>query len=326
MNLNLYDEAGKRIAIIENNFVSLLWNEGYNTVESFVLEVQKTDEFKEKIKVNRFVGRTDRKSLMIIKTVEITADTIRASGKQASRIFDDVAFIGTVYADANIALAIADGYEWSNKYPNAIIDPSGLYEMASFQMGNASILEFCKQYGQDADFGFRTVRKGTAYQLEFYKPNAEKTPVFSEKYGNLTVSGIDMSEEAYKNCAIVLGEGSGEDRARVIVDNSNGGQRYELVIDARDIQQEEGETYTEYLERLRERGREKLQECNKTWNCTFEPFEGEFGTKFDLGDMVTVLLPEYGLKIVARITKVSQKAQNNQIKTTLTVGELTIKR
>ena len=326
MNLNLYDEFGNRIAIIENNFVSCLWNEGYNTVEPFVLEVRKTEDFKKKLKPNRYIGRSDRNSLMVIKTVEITDTTIRASGKQASRIFDDVVFLGTVSPGDNVSIAISNGYKMSNQYENARINPNGISEISTFQLSNSTILDFCKKYGQELDFGFKTVRSGNTFELQFYKPKQEKEIVFSENYGNLYVSGINISEEAYKNYAIVLGEGEGEDRRTIIVDNSNGKNHYEIVVDARDIQQEDGETISEYEERLKTRGIEKLQECNMTFNCTFEPVGNSFGELYDLGDIVTVLLQEYGLKIFARITKFSQKAQNNQIKTTITVGELTVKR
>ena len=72
MNLNLYDENLNRIAIIGGQYVSCLWSEGYNTIENFALELIETDEYKKKIAVDCYVGRDDRKTLMVIKAVQIS--------------------------------------------------------------------------------------------------------------------------------------------------------------------------------------------------------------------------------------------------------------
>ena len=120
MRLNLYDENMTLFAIVDT-FVSLLWNEGYNTVENFVLEVQNTEEFKQKIRPNCYVGRSDRKSLMVIKTVEIGKDTISASGKQASRVLDDVAYVGTIKEGEDIPSSLRIAYGSAGRYPNVEI-------------------------------------------------------------------------------------------------------------------------------------------------------------------------------------------------------------
>lgn len=96
MNLNLYNEDLQRISIIGTNFVSCLWAEGYNTTEDFTLEVQATKEYKSKLKPDCYVGRDDRKTLMVIKSIETAGNKIVATGKQATRILDDVAFVGTL--------------------------------------------------------------------------------------------------------------------------------------------------------------------------------------------------------------------------------------
>ena len=47
---------------------------------------------------------------------------------------------------------------------------------------------------------------------------------------------------------------------------------------------------------------------------------------YDLGDVITVLLPDYGMKMQARITRFTQQSQNNVIETILEVGNITITR
>lgn len=325
MRLNLYDENMTLLAIIEN-FVSLLWNEGYNTVENFVLEVQNTEEFQQKLRPNCYIGRQDRKSLMVIKTVEIGQNTISASGKQASRVLDDVVYIGTIESGQDIPSSLRNAYGSTRGYPNVEIPRTYEIYNSTLQTSNNTILKICQTLCVGSDVGFRAIRSGTKIHIEFYQPSQKPNLVYSEKFGNVSIKRIDMSTEKFKNYAIVLGEGEGTDRTSVIVDLSEGGQPFQTIIDANGVRQEDGETIEEYKEKLRSKGVEELQKQTKTWNCTFELDTAGFGTEYDLGDIVTVLLPDYGTKLFARISKVSQKIQNNQTKTTVTAGELTIKR
>jgi len=142
----------------------------------------------------------------------------------------------------------------------------------------------------------------------------------------LKVDAITLSTENKKNHAIVLGEGEGENRARVDVDLSGGEQKRSMFVDARDILREEGEIDESYNARLAARGYEKLLEQQGTWECAMNPLPQEFGTLYDLGDIITVLLPDYGLKLQSRLTRFTQQSQNNVMDTILEVGNITILR
>ena len=96
MKISIYDTKLNRIAIIDNHFVSVYWLEGFNSKGIFTLELQNQDEYKQIIKNDYYVGRSDRKTLMVINHVEIVKNKIIASGMTADRVFQDVAMIGTV--------------------------------------------------------------------------------------------------------------------------------------------------------------------------------------------------------------------------------------
>ena len=326
MKINLYDENLRRIAIIDERFVSCLWSEGYNTTENFTLELQETEEYKKKVKSDCYVGRNDRNTLMVIKTVEIANNKIIASGKQATQVLDDVAFVGTINEGSKIDSSIEKAYNGSNKFKNVEIVSSGLSETYKHQISNKHFLNLCETMCQSEDVGFRSVRNNGVINIEFYKPEKKPNLVFSQKFGNLSIDSIKLSTSVFKNYAIVLGEGEGENRVRVDVDQTNGNERRELIVDAKDIQKEENETVESYNQRLMARGAEKLLECQKILNVAFMPFAKDFGTKYDLGDILTILLPEYGFKIEARVVRFTQKTQNNQTTTTIDVGNLIIKR
>lgn len=326
MKLNLYDKDLNRIAIIENRFVSALWSEGYNTTQPFTLELQATDEYKTKVKPDCYVGRDDRKTLMVIKTVRVRDGRVVASGKQASRCLDDVACETIIPANSNLANSIRAAYDASHKFDHIEFRTQSLDVVYAHSISNKTCLELMETMCQETDTGFRVVREGKQIIAEFYKPSADPNKVLAERYGSLKVDAVTLSTENLKNYAVVLGEGEGTDRYRVYVDLSDGGQKRAIIVDARDIQREEGETDASYNERLYARGAEKLLEQRSTWECALNPLPQEFGRLYDLGDVVTVLLPDYGMKLQARITRFTEKAQNNVTETTLEIGSITIKR
>lgn len=326
MNLSVYDINMNRIAVIGGQFVSCLWSEGYNSTGSFTLELIQTAEYKKKIRQDYYVGRSDRKTVMVIKSVQFDGDRIVATGKQATRVLDDVVHIGTIATGAKIDTAIRSAYNESNKYRGLEFADTDLGIKAQHQISNSSFLELCNSLCEDTDLGIKVERSGSGLVAEFYQPAINKNLIFSKRFGNLAEPSITLSSENYKNFAIVMGEGSGGERVTVEVDMSNGADHREVVVDARDVQTYEGETATQYRERLAQRGVEKLLETPEVFSCKFTPFAGDFGERYDLGDVLTVNLDEYGLKLQARVTKFTQKSQKNKTTTTIEVGKIIIAR
>lgn len=326
MNLNLYDRKMNRIAIIGGRFISCMWSEGYNTTQPFTLELQATDEYKTKVKPDCYVGRDDRKTLMVLKTVRVKDGHVIANGKEAKRCLDDVACETIIQAGSNLTRSVKAAYDASDKFENIEFAKQDLGVVYDHQISNKTCLILCETMCQETDTGFRVVRDGKAIKAEFYKPEPNPNRVLSERYGSLKVDSITLSTENKKNCAIVLGEGEGESRFRVRVDLSSGEQKRSMFVDARDILREEGESDESYSARLAARGYEELLLKQGTWECALNPLPQEFGSLYDLGDVITVLLPDYGMKLQSRITRFTQQSQNNIIDTILEVGNITITR
>lgn len=326
MNLNLYDTEMNRITIIGGRFVSCMWSEGYNTTQPFTLELQATEEYKTKVKPDCYVGRDDRKTLMVIKTVKVQDGHVIASGKEAKRCLDDVVCETVIQEGSNLVNSIKAAYDASEKFQNIEFADQELDVTYDHQISNKSCWELCEIMCQDTDTGYRVVRNGKQIKAEFYKPGADPNRILAEKYGSLKVNAITLSTEAKKNYAVVLGEGEGEARYRIRIDLSNGEQKRGMIVDARDVQREEGESDEAYEQKLYARGYEELLKAKGTWECALNPLPQEFGTLYDLGDVITVLLPDYGMKLQSRITRFTQQSQNNIIDTILEVGDITITR
>ena len=327
MNLSLYDKDLNRIAVIGGQFVSCLWSEGYNSTEPFCLELIQTDEYKKKVRPDYYVGRSDRKTVMVIKSVEFNNGRIIASGKQATRVLDDVACIGTISSGNVIDTQVKYYYDTgSSKYRKLEFADTSLGVKANHQISNKSFLEICNSLCEDTDLGIKVERSGSGLVASFYKPAENENLIFSELFGNLSNPSVTFSTENYKNYAIVLGELYGNRRIVVSVDRTNGNDRRQVIIDARDLQMEEGETEAIYRKRLTERGIERLLEQQEAFSCLFTPYAVDFGKRYDLGDLLTVRLDGYGLTLQARVAKFTQKSQNNKTDTNIEVGNITIRR
>ena len=113
--------------------------------------------------------------------------------------------------------------------------------------------------------------------------------------------GFDFSylstTKEYKNVGLVAGEGEGLDRKTAVVgsDAYEGWNRYELFVDARDIQSQDADGNVippeEYKLFLIDRGDTKLAECSDTTVCELSVSETQqlvYGEDYNLGDTVLV--------------------------------------
>lgn len=145
--------------------------------------------------------------------------------------------------------------------------------------------------------------------------------IFSPEFDSLKQMQYVESELEYKNFAIVAGQGEGVERRIVEVgEQSSGFDRYELFVDARDIEEETDDDPPQPIpvhvieERLRNRGNQKLAEHQQ------ELFlEGQILTKspfiyekdYDLGDIVTVQNKDWGVTMDSRITEIKEIYETN---------------
>lgn len=147
--------------------------------------------------------------------------------------------------------------------------------------------------------------------------------IFSPDFNSLESLDYTESYLDYKNMAYVAGQGEGIER-RVITlnDDSEGFERYELYVDARDISETEDEDGTgeeggeppprpvaEIEADLIDRGNEKLDELKQEifmdgQILTKSPFLYE--RDYTEGDIVTVQHRAWGLELDARITEVKE--------------------
>ena len=325
MRINIYDKELNRVDIIESRFVSCLWAEGYNTTGSFSLELQESESHKRNVRPGCFVGRTDRKALMVITSVDASDGKIVATGKTADRLLQDVSFVGKIDAGANVDTAVINAYNNSSKCVDFDFEETDLGISYDEPIENVSILEMVQTMAQSKDVGFRVAKNGNRLLAGFYQPSNENPHRLAKGFGNVDVQSIVLSIEKLKNYAIVLGTDSNDKTVRVDVDETNGDDRKEIIVDSGESPKD-GETTSQFKERLKAIGHETLCENKKTWSANLSPIESQFGKKYDLGDFIMLILPDYNLRFMARVTRFQEIEQNNSSNVTISVGEITIVR
>lgn len=143
---------------------------------------------------------------------------------------------------------------------------------------------------------------------------------FSDDFKNITGPKYTLNNQAYKNFAYVAGEGDGDARTIITVDQTNGTPRRELWVDARDLQKGTLSD-TDYHAQLTQRGREKLAEAAKTNSFEAAAVNAEnfeYLTDWDLGDVVT--FEKWGILLNQRITEVEEVYENGVETVTPTCG------
>jgi len=161
--------------------------------------------------------------------------------------------------------------------------------------------------------------------------NSENNVVlFSEDLRNILKSDFTYNASAYKNMAYAAGEDSGT--ARVVVEagetSSTGLDRFELYIDARDVQSttedEQQLTPEQYAALLTERATSRLAETKIEQSYTAQIYQLNcqyvFGQDYKLGDLVTVYDPYIDLALNTRVTAVRFTSMGEQNLIDVTFG------
>ena len=160
--------------------------------------------------------------------------------------------------------------------------------------------------------------------------DGNKPVVFATSLKNILSGTYKRNSQDLKNTAYVAGEGEGTARTVKTVHPENiGVDRYELYVDARDLQStdENGNTLTatQYEAALNDRGLAKLSEyvVSETYEATINTADDKFVYKKDyfVGDIITLKDELIGIELDVRITAVQTTSTDGETKIDLTLGQ-----
>ncbi len=160
-----------------------------------------------------------------------------------------------------------------------------------------------------------------------YNQTEHSWAVFSSDYGNVLSSEYQSSQGEYRNFAYVVGEDKSENTVIMEVDLTEGEERRELYVEARDInQKKEDDTYwtlEEWKNLLKQRGIERLSEYRKELSLTGEVDVTKnliYRKDFNLGDICTYTDVFLGLEITERITEVTETYESGKTEISMVFG------
>lgn len=327
MTLDVLDATTlARLGCIEV-WVSLYWDEPYNTLTESKLEVRPTQENLELLREGRWLKRSDSNVPMRIchRSNENQDANLVCTLFPATWIFSKRVSTETVKdenAERAMRRLVAAMQPWPRLKLGSAVEFDTRY---TAQTSGGSLLEYFTTLGAACDLGFRVVLAGKNADkklvFEVFRPTADPNNRFSTKWGNLQGASWAFGDNDYANVAIVQGAGEGENRATVTVGltDAAGAERRELYVDARDVQpdEEKGETNqsADYLQRLMDRGTNKLLDQLRTGSI-------EISLDADLapGDVAFCTLPELGYRATVRVADVITQSQNDGTTRTLRLG------
>lgn len=324
MDIYVLNKNLETVAIIDS-YKSLIWTKRYYTYGDFEIYVPADKELLNYLKEDYFLVRDDDDRVMIIEKIEITTsieegDFFIVTGRSLESILTRrIIWTQTNISTSNPVSGILQLINenainpllTARKISNLVFDSSfSLSATLNVQMtGNIlidAITQICKEFG----IGFKIILQNGKFVCSCYQ-GEETDVIFSKEFDNLISSDYISDFANYKNCGLVAGEGEGTARKTTPIWNTSsepsGLDRRETYIDARDMSTNNGEiSESEYMSKLSQRGKEKLNEFVATTS-----FDNEIETRmtyrykvdYNLGDLVTVE-NEFGIVSKPRIIEI----------------------
>lgn len=133
---------------------------------------------------------------------------------------------------------------------------------------------------------------------------ANTQAVFSTALGNISKESVTVDGSSFANVCLVS---ANDEALQFEVDNSGGGERFEVFLDKNSSKPSDGQSGSDFRAALEQEAQEKLQSCARVVEIDISNFGSTgYRTDYDLGDLVTVELSDVGLSLDARIVEVSE--------------------
>lgn len=338
MDLWILDKTFKAIGIIDS-FESILWVDRYSAFGDFELYTPVNLNILSKCQPDYYVTSSNSDRVMIIEERNITSDVEKGDmlvikGRSLASIlihkivWDQTTITGNIQNGIKKLLndSIMNPNITDRRISNFIFEESTDSRIMNATLPSAQytgkiIYEVIMNICIEQHWGFKILLNDknqfvfSLYKGEDRSYDQIENPyvVFSPQFDNIINSNYLESKVAFKNVALVAGEGEGSDRKRIVVGSGVGLDRRELYVDARDISSttDGGSLSTsEYDELLTQRGYEKLSET-----LIVKAFEGQvestqtfvLGEDFFLGDIVQIE-NEYAIEARSRVSEIIYSA------------------
>lgn len=324
MVFNIYDETLTRVGEI-STVLSSTWQEKFCDRGICQLVVSDSAAAASILQVGRFVGKSDKKTLWQIKTREKKDGELWCNGYTANyTLLNDRVFEGLHKSDI-VETDLRDAVMTSR--PAGIVGLSDLRGLSGAVVSEhtyPTLFKLAKDLCGSVNYGFRFIHDKSSHKLLLDVYPGEEVPnaKFSQSFGNLSNLVLQASDSEYFNVAYVGGAGQGEERTFIVcgATSSEGLQRHEMFVDARDLQKEDGQSTEDYTALLQQRGLEKLNEKLQIMTVSFDVDPADFGKLYGLGDTIRCVIHEEGLSLFVRVVAFEETIEKNKTELQITIG------
>lgn len=341
MEVRFYD-AGMLFIGPVDNATSVRWRRRYYEPGEFEIHMPSTEENIRLTGLDSYVWIRGKKECGIIEDRVITdsreSKAIAIKGRFASSIYDRRLIKETAYFSGTAEDAMMRIAKMVAPFPGVLLgEPIGYQERVSFQATYKNALAYLTKLSKYGNIGYRLRPDFTAKTLTFetyrgvdhsYSQNRNPRVMFSDSFNAMTNVTFSENNNLLKNVIYVGGQGEGADRIYVTCgdDSLSGFERREDFLSATDVTRDEGTSDAAYRSALAQRGNDALKERSAS-----ESIEGDvlpnsnykYMADYDLGDVVTVLKPVWGIAKDARITEIEEVYEHGKMVVTPTLGDQT---
>lgn len=345
MDLYVFDKALDMLGILEG-YASLIWRRRYSKHGDFELHCALNIDNLSLLKKGNIVWKNDDQEAGYIQYRNLAMDgngdeilvvsgkfltgylnrriiwgieNLNTTSESAIRELIDKNCINPIDIDRKISLVSLGGVK-------------GYTQSTNLQTSYVNLLDKIEDIANTSELGIRTILDIANKKIIFdiYEgvnrtsgQSLNAPAIFSQEFENVLEQEYTDSTNNYRNLALVAGEGEGSARELITVGNGVGIDRFEIFVDARDLQKDTM-TDLEYQNKLTERGNEKLAE-----NKDIQTFNSKINLNsnliykedFDLGDIVTCTSKKWGVTIDSRITEVEEVYESTGKQVNIVFGD-----
>lgn len=342
MEIRVYSPTLHRLGVVENH-TSLIWTRRYFEPGAFELHAPITPQNLQLLQAGNIITRWDKEQHLAVTEAGVIGseekeesdikNQITVSGRFLSHYFDRRLIYGPLHLRGRVEDIIYRLIADAAPIPLIRLgEQAGHPETVELQVTMKNLGGYLSKLARAYALGLRlqpdfkarelvfSVYRGIDRTLSQIKKNRV---IFSEQYENLNNAIHKKNTALLKTKVFVGGEGEGAQRVYVTVGSGEGLSLREMFVDARDIRSE-GLTPEQYRGALRQRGIEKLSECITTESMECETqahINFRYKEHYDLGDIVTVKKPSWGITMHQRITEISEVYQFGGMFVAPTLGD-----
>ena len=339
-------------------FRTLIWVRRYQQPGCYELHVSK--DYFPLLNSGRYLYRNDAKELGVIDEVNYAQNEnggreAYAKGNFAEILLADRVIETTMVLMGNVETAMRGLVERTAVSPSdagrkikhlRLGELSGIHGSLDMQVTGDNLSDKLYEIGNAQEISHRVrydyLTNDLAFEVWQGKDRRDSQEVnswaiFSNSFYNIRNVVYNRNSSLYKNFAYVAGAGEGPERVIVTVDlRQPGEERKELWVDARDLQQKDGNnnpiSLSVYKAQLMQRGREKLAQYRKveTVNSGVDAWANLVYKKdFDLGDYCTYINTEINVATDKRITEIMETYEGGKEDLSVAFGNdeiLTVRR